>query len=379
MALAGIRELSLIATPPRDRLSVKTFVARASIDIVRSAIQRELARNGQVFFVHNRVESLFEIAEKVAAAVPEARVAVAHGQMSADDLEGVMSAFLRGEKNVLVCTAIVESGLDITSANTILIHDADILGLAQLYQLRGRVGRAAEQAYCYLLVRDPSALSDDARRRIEAIERFSELASGFSLATMDLEIRGAGDVLGAEQSGHMAAIGYDYFMEMLRDAVQEESGQEAQPRMDPEVKVDVEARIPSEFMSDERLRLRHYKRLASSCDLKEVTAIEAELMDSYRSLPEPVRNLILLIRIKVLARDLGLSQVVLKSTSLQCTAAPGQEGVIPRLRNAVERAGWRPGILEAPNRIRLSVATRHQEERLASVEGLLRATAVDGN
>lgn len=379
MALAGIRELSLIATPPRDRLAVRTFVARSGVDIIRSAIQRELARNGQVFFVHNRIENLFEIAQKVQGAVPEARVAVAHGQMSGGDLEGVMSAFLRGEKNVLVCTAIVESGLDIASANTILIHDADMLGLAQLYQLRGRVGRAAEQAYCYLLVRDPSALSDDARRRIEAIERFSELASGFNLATMDLEIRGAGDVLGAEQSGHMAAIGYDFFMEMLRDAVAEVEGEEPAPHCEPEIKFDIEARIPTEFMPDERLRLRHYKRLSASRDLAEVDAIEAELLDAYRALPEAVARLVALIRIKVLARDLGLFQVVLQRFALQCTVMPDRTSIVPRLLDAAERLGARPGVVEAPNRVRITVAAPDSAQRLPWIEQLLRSVTVDDN
>jgi transcription-repair coupling factor (superfamily II helicase) len=343
MSLAGIRELSVIATPPRDRLAVKTFVARPSRELIRSAILRELARGGQVFFLHNRVEDIYEFAKGVQETVPEARVTVAHGQMTAPDLEGVMSAFVRGEKDVLVCTTIIESGLDIGTANTILVGKAESLGLAQLYQLRGRVGRAAEQAYCYLLVRDPSTLTEDARKRIEAIERFSELASGFNLAAMDMEIRGAGNVLGAEQSGHMAAVGYDLFMEMLQEAIAELSGQAVEERPDPELKVDVEARIPAEYVEDERLRLRFYKRLAASRDTSEVSSIAAELTDRFGTPPGAVNDLIRLMRVKVLARDAGLAGIVARAGSIVLTARTGSEDALDRIAATAAGLGLRAG------------------------------------
>ncbi len=372
MALAGIRDLSVIATPPRDRLAVKTFVARAGKDLMRSAILKELNRNGQVFFVHNRVEDIYEVAQRLQGLVPEARVTVAHGQMSADDLESVMSAFVRGDKDVLVCTTLIESGLDIGTANTMIVDAADTLGLAQLYQLRGRVGRAAEQAYCYLLVRDPSTLTDDARRRIEAIERFSELSSGFNLASMDLEIRGAGDVLGAEQSGHLAAVGLDLFLEMLQDALHELSGEAVEERIDPELKVDADARIPAEWLPDERLRLRMYKRLASSRDLAEVSLLSGEMADRFGRLPEVVERLLALMRVKVRARELGLALVGLRAGTVQVVAASGHEASIPRLRAAGEALDFRVQSAE-PDRLRLVLPRGTADDAaLAGLENLVR-------
>jgi transcription-repair coupling factor (superfamily II helicase) len=371
MALAGIRDLSVIVTPPRDRLAVKTFVARAGHDLVRSAVLKELNRNGQVFYVHNRVEDIFDTAQHVQSLVPEARVTVAHGQMSADDLESVMSAFIRGEKDVLVCTTLIESGLDIGTANTMIVDAADTLGLAQLYQLRGRVGRAAEQAYCYLLVRDPSTLTDDARRRIEAIERFSELSSGFTLASMDLEIRGAGDVLGADQSGHLAAVGLDLYMEMLQDALRELSGEVVEERIDPELKVDVQARIPAEWLPDERLRLRMYKRLASSRDLLEVERLAGEMADRFGRPPEGVERLLTLMRVKVRARDLGLALVGLKAGVVQFVAASGHESSITDLRVVAERLNMRVQSADH-DRLRLAVPRGVDgDAALAMVEELL--------
>lgn len=313
MALAGIRDISIIATPPRDRLAVKTFVARPTNELIRSAIMHELARGGQVFFVHNRVEDIEDCASKVQRIVPEARVTIAHGQMSSSELESVMSAFLRGEKDVLACTTIIESGLDIASANTMLIDNAESLGLAQLYQLRGRVGRAYEQAYCYLLVSNPDTLSGEARKRIEAIERFSELASGFNLAAMDLEIRGAGDVLGPEQSGHMAAVGLEMFMEMVAEALTELSGEQTEELIDPELRIPVEARIPNTYVPDERLRLRLYRRLASARTLEEVSIMASELYDRFGSIPVEVTRLLELVRAKVRCRQLRLTQVLVKT------------------------------------------------------------------
>ncbi len=340
MALSGIRELSLITTPPRDRLAVRTFVARSGTEIMRSAILREKARGGQVFVVHNRVEDIYALANEVAAAVPEVSVCVGHGQMSAGELENVMSAFVRGEKDVLVATTIIESGLDIGTANTMLIHDADRLGLAQLYQLRGRVGRSAEQAYCYLLVRDPSTLSGDARMRIEAIERFSELASGFNLASMDLAIRGGGDILGADQSGHMAAVGEEMFMDMLADAVRELSGEDTSETPEPEVKLDVEIRIPREYLPDERLRLRFYKRLSGASDAADIDYIAAELVDRFGALPVPAASLVAMMKIKVAAASAGISSVTLRGGELLLSAVRGRQSSLDAISAALCAAGW---------------------------------------
>jgi len=378
MALAGIRDLSIISTPPRDRLAVRTFVARNSLELMRSAILREINRGGQVFVVHNRVEDIFDFARGLSSAVPEAGFGVAHGQMSSGDLEGVMSAFVRGDKDVLVCTTIIESGLDIGTANTMLIHNAGSFGLAQLYQLRGRVGRASERAYCYLLVHDPSSLTGEARKRVEAIERFSELASGFNLATMDLEIRGAGNVLGAEQSGHMAAVGFDLFMEMLDEAIRELSGEEVVERVDTELKHSMEARIPTGFVPDEKLRLRLYKRLSSASDILELNSLSAEIVDRFGTQPVPVSRLIGLMRIKLLGRMLGLARVGLSGKSLELMAASSHEGSIDRVMDAVAGMGLGTALRKAP--LELSLAfTDAAGDPLEVGEALLHAAAVDGN
>jgi len=343
MALAGIRDLSIISTPPRDRLAVRTFVARNSRELMRSAILRELNRGGQVFVVHNRVQDIYDFAQTVSASVPEAGVVVAHGQMSSTDLEGVMTSFIRGDKDVLVCTTIIESGLDIGTANTMLIHNAGSCGLADLYQLRGRVGRATEQAYCYLLVQDTATMTGEVRKRIEAIERFSELASGFNLATLDLEIRGAGNVLGAEQSGHMASVGYELFMEMLGDAINELSGEEVEERVDTELRYSLEARLTRDFIPDEKVRLRLYRRLSSAPDLGELDTLSAELADRFGGLPAPVRRLVALMRLRVLSRGLGLKQLGIGDKTLEFVAATGHEASIDRLELAAASAGYRMG------------------------------------
>lgn len=369
MALSGIRELSVIATPPRDRLSVKTVVACASRDLVRAAILREVRRGGQVFFVHNRVEDIYDVASEVSASVPEARVTVAHGQMSAPDLEGVMTAFVRGDKDVLVCTTIVQSGLDIATANTMLIHEAASLGLADLYQLRGRVGRGAAQAWCYLLVDDPANLSGEARRRIEAIERFSELASGFHIAALDLEIRGAGTLLGAEQSGHLSAVGHDLFLEMVHDAVREVTGQEVEERLDPEIRIPVEARLPASYVEDETTRLRLYRRLAGARDLAEVASLASEVRDRFGPLPEPALDLLTLMRVKVLARDLGLAAVVARDRRVEVSVASGHEETLAAIERAFASVGVRALPRPAPDRLAFRIP--EGASPLAVVETLL--------
>jgi transcription-repair coupling factor (superfamily II helicase) len=375
MALAGIRELSLITTPPRDRLAVRTYVARTGMEIIRTAILREIGRGGQVFVVHNRVEDIYSFASEITAHVPEARICVAHGQMTGPDLEAVMSEFVRGEKDVLIATTIIESGLDIGSANTMLIHDADRLGLAQLYQLRGRVGRSTEQAYCYLLVRDPSRLSDEARMRIEAIERFSELASGFNLASMDLAIRGGGDILGAEQSGHMAAVGEDMFMEMLRDAVMELSGEEVSDLPGPDVKVDLETRIPREYLPDERLRLRFYKRLSAAEEIADIEYVAAELVDRFGALPEAAANLVAMMRVKVRAAALQLAGLSLREETLVLNGFGGYEESFERIVAKFVAAGCvKTGVVSSGRaglRVPAMSGAASGPDRLAVIERLL--------
>jgi transcription-repair coupling factor (superfamily II helicase) len=317
MAVGGLRDLSLIATPPVDRRAVRTVVTRFDPQVIREAITREIARGGQVFYVYNRVEGLYERAQKVMELVPTARVAVAHGQMvrrtrknaegeteMESNLERTMLDFVDGKYDVLCATAIVESGLDIPRANTILIDRADLFGLSQLYQLRGRVGRSRERAYCYLVVPPQDAMTDDARARIEALERHTELGSGFKVASLDLELRGAGDLLGGEQSGTVASVGFELFVSMLEEAVHELRGEPVVHEVDPELSFDVEAFVPDDYVSEVGVRLSLYKRLAGAIDEAHVADIAAEMEDRFGPPPQETRSLVRLMSLKTELRRL---------------------------------------------------------------------------
>jgi transcription-repair coupling factor (superfamily II helicase) len=304
MAVTGLRDLSLITTAPVDRRAVRTIVTRWDDQVVREAVQRELARGGQCFYVYNRIDKLYEKAHRLQELVPTARVAVAHGQMSETTLEETMLDFVDGRYDVLASTAIIESGLDIPRANTMVIDRADLFGLSQLYQLRGRVGRSKERAYCYLVVPPPNVMSDEARSRIEALERHTELGSGFQIASLDLEIRGAGDLLGGEQSGDVASVGFDLFCRMLDEAVHEMRGEPVVHEVDPELSFDVEALLPEAYVTDVGIRLSLYKRLASAMDEAHVVEIAAEMEDRFGSPPEETRRLVKLMAIKTELRRL---------------------------------------------------------------------------
>jgi transcription-repair coupling factor (superfamily II helicase) len=304
LAVGGLRDLSLITTPPVDRRAVRTLVTRWDDHLVREAILRELGRGGQVFFVYNRIEGLYERAQLLQTLVPEARVVVAHGQMAETTLEQTMTDFVEGRYDVLCSTAIIESGLDIPRANTMIVDRADVFGLAQLYQLRGRVGRSKERAYCYLVTPPPNQLTEEARARIEALERFSHLGAGFQVASLDMELRGAGDVLGAEQSGTVAAVGFDLFLHMLQEAVAELRGQPVAHEVDTEMSLDVEHYLPDDYVEDVGLRLSFYKRLASAQDEQEVVDLAAELEDRFGPTPQPAAQLVRAMRLKPALRTL---------------------------------------------------------------------------
>ena len=322
MAFTGIRDLSVINTPPADRFAIRTQVCRFSEDLIREAILREIRRGGQVFFVNDRVRTIGVLAEMLERLVPEVKVLVAHGQMKEKELEDRMLAFLKGEADVLLCTTIIESGLDIPRANTILINRAHALGLAQLYQLRGRVGRSHQRAYAYLLVPPEEALSHDAQRRIEAIQDLSELGSGFRLANMDLEIRGAGDLLGAEQSGNLMALGYETYMEMLQETIEELRGQIRDIPIDPEIRLPVTARLPDGYIPDVSQRLVLYKRLASSADEEDLARIRDEILDRYGALVPDAENLLEVIRLKILSRKLGIASIGLAREEIVLDITP---------------------------------------------------------
>ncbi len=309
MAVTGIRDLSLITTAPVDRRAVRTYVTSYDDQVLKEAIGRELSRGGQVFYVYNRIEQIYEKAQRVQQLFPNARIAVAHGQMAGKGdgesaLEKTMLDFVEGRYDVLVATAIVESGLDIPRANTIIIDRADIFGLAQLYQLRGRVGRSKERAYCYLIVPPPNAMTDEARARIEALERHTELGSGFKIASLDLELRGAGDLLGAEQSGNVASVGLDLFCQMLDEAVHELRGEPVIHDVDPDLSFDVTALLPDDYVSDVGVRLSLYKRLASAIDEADVAAIAIEMEDRFGAPPPEAKCLVRLMTLKCELRKL---------------------------------------------------------------------------
>jgi transcription-repair coupling factor (superfamily II helicase) len=304
MAIGGLRELSLITTPPTDRRAIRTFVTRWDDHVVREAIQRELGRGGQVFFVHNRIEGLYERASRLQQLLPDARIAVVHGRLKETTLEHLMTDFVDGRYDVLACTAIVENGIDIARANTILIDRADMFGLSQLYQLRGRVGRSRERAYCYLIAPPLSEMSDEARTRIEALERFSQLGAGFQVASLDMELRGAGDLLGQEQSGNLAAVGFDLFVHMLEEAIAELRGETIVHEVEPDLTLDVEHYIPDDYVTDVGLRLSFYKRFAAAADEDAVHELAAELEDRFGKPPEPVLQLVRVMALKPALRSL---------------------------------------------------------------------------
>jgi transcription-repair coupling factor (superfamily II helicase) len=321
MGLASLRDISVIETPPAGRRSILTHVGPYEEDLVKRAIEREVARGGQTFFVHNRVESIDEVAQRLRELLPGVRFVTAHGQMPERALEGVMQHFLDGLADVLVTTTIVESGLDVATANTLVVDRADAMGLAQLYQLRGRIGRSREQAYAYLFA--PLGATVESQKRLEALMDFTELGSGFAIAMRDLEIRGAGNLLGAEQSGHIAAVGFEMYLNLLEEAVAAAKGEPEKRREERPVIVELtlDAYLPPEYVMDEIERVDLYRRASGLGSLAEVEDLAEELVDRFGELPEPARNLLGLSRVKLLAREAGASSVTYRSGNLTVTGA----------------------------------------------------------
>ncbi|MBW2713375.1 MAG: transcription-repair coupling factor, partial [Deltaproteobacteria bacterium] len=346
-AFTGIRDLSLINTPPADRLAIRTQVCKPSDSLIREAILREVRRGGQVFYIHNRVRTIGTVAEKLRELVPEVKLVVVHGQMRERELEEHMLGFLHGEADVLLATTIVENGLDLPRANSILIDRADQLGLAQLYQLRGRVGRSTHRAYAYLFIPGEEALSDDARRRMEAIQDLSEIGSGFRLANMDLEIRGAGNMLGSEQSGKMAAVGYDTYMEMLGETIEAMKGKIVEEQVDPEIRLPISARLDESFVPDVGQRLVLYKRLASAPNDAEIQRIRDEILDCYGPMPQEALDLLEVIRIKLRARKLGIASISVERDHLVLKAAKNSNIDPQRLLNLMGQP--KAGVRVAPD------------------------------
>jgi transcription-repair coupling factor (superfamily II helicase) len=318
MSLIGLRDMSVIETPPKDRMAIQTIVAKFDEKLVRTAVEMELERGGQIYFVHNRVESIYDIAAKIRELVPQARIVIGHGQLPETELERVMLAFMNHEYDVLVATSIIENGLDIPLANTIIINRADRHGLSELYQLRGRVGRSNRRAYAYLLIPPETELTEIARRRLAALKEFSDLGAGFKIAALDLELRGAGNMLGGEQSGHIEAIGFEMYTSMLEEAVRKIKGEDDRPAHDTTaVNLGISVRIDADYIPEENQRLRMYKRIAGAEDYAALTDVRAELVDRYGPLPESVENLLSAGEIRLHAQLLGIAQIDRKRTQLE--------------------------------------------------------------
>jgi transcription-repair coupling factor (superfamily II helicase) len=329
MSLLGARDLSIIATPPRNRLPVETRVSESHDEIIKSAIENEVERGGQVYFVNNRIKNLDQMRDRIVNLVPTARVIAAHGQMHERELERVMKEFVAGRFDVLLSTVIIENGLDIPNVNTILVHRADAMGLSQLYQLRGRVGRSSEQAYAYLLTPPFREVAEESLMRLRALEQYTELGSGFQIAMRDLEIRGAGNLLGTRQHGFIAAVGFELYCRLLQDAVREMKG-EKPPEKPPEVKLDVslDAFIPTVYMGDGASRIELYHDLSSVTDDVSLTELEKGVVDRFGPLPESVSALLLLVRLKFAARKAGIGRVAINDDGLLSLTFEGEAGVV---------------------------------------------------
>jgi len=312
MSMVGIRDMSILETPPEERLPVKTYVMEYSDAVIREAIRREMARGGQVYFLYNRVRSIAQMHDRIKTLVPDARIGIAHGQMRENALEDVMLDFYAGAYDVLLCTTIVESGLDVPDANTLIVFDADRFGLAQLYQIRGRVGRSNRQAYAYFTVRGGRSLSETAEQRLSAIREFTEFGAGYRIAMRDLEIRGAGDVLGPQQSGHLTTVGYDMYVKLIEQAVGEVQGIESTPELDTRVELRVDAFLPESYVAQEKLRVEIYKRIAMIQDAAGRLDIEEELIDRFGDIPQPVLNLMSIAQLRGVTRKLGISHLALR-------------------------------------------------------------------
>ncbi len=309
MSLLGLRDMSVIETPPKDRLAINTVVAHFNPDLIKTAIEQELARNGQVYFVHNRVDTIFMRAASIQELIPNCRIGVGHGQMGETELEKVLLGFMKHECDVFVCTTIVENGLDIPLANTIIIENAERYGLSELYQLRGRVGRSNRRAYAYLLVPADTQLSEIARKRLAALKEFSDLGAGFKIAALDLELRGAGNLLGGEQHGHIEAVGYDTYVRLLEETVRELKGEEVPLEIHSTLNLGLDIRIPPTYIADEAQRLRSYKRIADAHDDEQAKKIVDELADRYGPVPEEVASLVRFSLLKSLAKLAGVESV----------------------------------------------------------------------
>jgi transcription-repair coupling factor (superfamily II helicase) len=356
MSLAGLRDISVIETPPEGRRPVKTYVGEYEEELVRRAIMREHERGGQGFFLHNRVESIEETAERLRALCPGVRFSVAHGQMGEGELESAMMGYLRGEADVLVCTSIIESGIDIPQANTLIVENADSFGLAQMYQIRGRVGRSRERAYAYLLYDSAAALTGEAAQRLAALSDYTELGAGFKIAMRDLEIRGAGNLLGDEQSGHVAALGFELYMQMLDEAVRAAEagadGVEGEELPEPvRLDVNVDAFVPADYIPYEQAKIDVHRRLAGALEVAEVERLREELEDRFGEVPEPLENLLSLQRARIKFGQAGAQTVSFRGDRLAVVPIELDSARAKRLREELPEALYESGRSQVSMRV----------------------------
>ncbi len=344
MAVTGIREMSTLATPPEERHPVLTYVGRYTNSQVKAAIRREMLRDGQTFFVHNRVDSISKVAADIAELVPEARVGIAHGKMSESQLESVIMDFWNRDLDVLVCTTIVETGLDISNANTLIVDRADRMGLSQLHQLRGRVGRGRERAYAYFLYPGDKPLTETAHQRLSTIAANTDLGAGTAVAMKDLEIRGAGNLLGGEQSGHIAGIGFDLYVRMVSEAVAEFRGEESAPKEEVKIEVPIDAHVPEDYVQGERLRMEIYAKLASAQNAEERQSVRAELEDRYGPLPAPVLRLFAVAQLREKARQAGVSDIAMQGKYVRFAPVELADSQMMRLRRIHPGTVMKPAV-----------------------------------
>jgi transcription-repair coupling factor (superfamily II helicase) len=344
MSLAGLRDISVIETPPEGRRPVKTYVGEYDEELVKQAILREHGRGGQGFFLHNRIESIDETAERLRALCPGVRFAVAHGQMGEGELEAVMMDYMRGGADVLVCTSIIESGIDIPEANTLIVENADTFGLAQLYQIRGRVGRSRERAYAYLLYDAAGALTAQAAQRLAALSDYTELGAGFKIAMRDLEIRGAGNLLGDEQSGHVAALGFELYMQMLDEAVRAAGPADEEEAPEPvRLDVHVDAYVPADYIPYEQAKVDVHRRVAGAVEVADVEKLREELEDRFGPVPEPLSNLLSLQRARIKFGQAGARAVTFRGDRLAVTPIELDSVRARKLREQLPEAVYESG------------------------------------
>jgi transcription-repair coupling factor (superfamily II helicase) len=364
MSMAGVRDISVIETPPEGRRPVKTYVGEYDEELVKQAIMREKSREGQAFFVHNRVETIDETAERLRGLCPGVSFEVAHGQLDEKELEKRMLAFLRGDADVLVATSIIESGIDIPQANTLIVERSDLFGLAQLYQIRGRVGRSREKAYAYLLYPAHAALTEEAMKRMSALSDYTELGAGFKIAMRDLEIRGAGNLLGDEQSGHVAALGFELYMQMLDEAVAEaaEGGDEGELREPVRLDVNVDAYIPADYIAYEQAKIDVHRRIAGAREVADLGILREELEDRFGEVPQPLLNLLALQQARIKLGQAGARAVSFRGDRLAVTPIDLDAERAGRLKAALPESTYEPG------RSQLSVKVpQAPEERFPAV------------